>query len=66
MTEEKRGVGHPKGVPNPNAGRKATGLKRVTFSVSCQPEELAQLKALVKKSGKTTSRYLLDLAFGKE
>ena len=47
-------------------GRKATGLKRVSFSVSCQPEELARLKELVAKSGKTTSRYLLDLAFSEE
>ena len=45
-------------------GRKATGVKRVSFSVSCQPEELERLKELVKASGKTTSRFLLDLAFG--
>ena len=47
-------------------GRKATGLKRVSFSVSCQPEELERLKELVAKSGKTTSRYLLDLAFSSD
>lgn len=45
-------------------GRKPTGVRRVSFSVSCQPEELEKLKELVKKSGKTTSRFLLDLAFG--
>lgn len=44
-------------------GRKPTGLKRVSFCISCQPEELARLKELVAKSGKTTSRFLLDLAF---
>lgn len=65
MTDEKRKPGHQKGVPNPNGGRKATGVKRVSFSVSCQPEELEKLKELVKKSGKTTSRFLLDLAFSK-
>lgn len=65
MAEEKRGVGHPKGVPNPNAGRKATGLKRVTFNVSCQPEELAEVKELAKKSGKTVSKFLIDLALDK-
>ncbi|MDD5789218.1 MAG: hypothetical protein PUE30_01625 [Spirochaetia bacterium] len=61
--EEKRPRGHQKGVPNPNGGRKPTGLKRVSFSVSCQPEELTELKKLAKESGKTTSRFLLDLAF---
>lgn len=63
--EEKRRRGHQPGVPNPNGGRKATGLKRVSFSVSCQPEELAELKKLAAASGKTTSRFLLDLAFNK-
>lgn len=63
--EEKRNRGHQPGVPNPNGGRKATGLKRVSFSVSCQPEELEELKKLVADSGKTTSRFLLDLAFNK-
>ena len=63
--EEKRKRGHQPGVPNPNGGRKATGLKRVSFSVSCQPEELVELKKLVATSGKTTSRFLLDLAFNK-
>lgn len=51
--------------PSPNGGRKATGLKRVSFSVSCQPEELEELKKLAAASGKTTSRFLLDLAFGR-
>ena len=30
-----------------------------------RPEELAELKKLVAASGKTTSRFLLDLAFNK-
>lgn len=63
--EEKRKRGHQPGVPNPNGGRKATGLKRVSFSVSCQPEELEELKKLAVASGKTTSRFLLDLAFNR-
>ncbi len=46
-------------------GRKkgsGSGTKRVSFCVSCQPEELEKLKELVKASGKSTSRFLLDLA----
>ena len=51
------GGGRKKGCGN--------GTKRVSFCVSCQPEELERLKELVKASGKTTSRFLLDLAFSK-
>lgn len=43
-------------------GRKATGVKRVSFSVSCQPEELDKVKELAEKAGKSVSRFLLDLA----
>ena len=46
-------------------GRKATGVKRVSFSVSCQPEELEKIKELAAASGKTISRFLLDLALDK-
>ena len=46
------------------AGRKATGVRRVSFSVSCQPEELAAVKAKAAAAGKSVSRFLLDLAFG--
>ena len=46
-------------------GRKATGVKRVSFSVSCQPEELEKIKELAAASGKTISRFLLDLALNK-
>lgn len=52
-----------KGYGYHGGGRKATGVKRVSFSVSCQPEELEKLKKIVQQSGKTTSRFLLDLAF---
>ena len=43
-------------------GRKATGIKRVSFSVSCQPEEAKTVKKLAEAAGKTVSRYLMDLA----
>ncbi|MBQ7165899.1 MAG: ribbon-helix-helix protein, CopG family [Treponema sp.] len=45
-------------------GRKPTGVKRVSFCVSCQPEELAKIKELAEKSGKTVSRLLLDAVLG--
>ncbi len=47
-------------------GRKPTGVRRVSFSVSCQPEELEAVKAAAAKAGKTVSRFLLDLAIGRE
>ena len=47
-------------------GRKATGVKRVSFSVSCQPEELEKIKLLAEKAGKTVSRFLVDLAFSQK
>ncbi len=47
-------------------GRPATGVRRVSFSVSCQPEELEAVKAAAAKAGKTVSRFLLDLAIGRE
>ena len=43
-------------------GRKPTGVRRVSFSVSCQPEELEQVKSLAAQAGKTISRFLLDAA----
>lgn len=45
-------------------GRKPTGVRRVSFCVSCQPEELAKIKELAEKSGKTVSRLLLDAVLG--
>ena len=60
-TEEKKysGYGYHGG------GRKATGIKRVSFSVSCQPEELEKIKELAAAAGKTVSKFLLDLALNK-
>ena len=46
-------------------GRKPTGVKRVSFSVSCQPEELEAVKAAAAQAGKTVSRFLLDLALNR-
>ena len=43
-------------------GRPATGVRRVSFSVSCQPEELETIKLLASQAGKPVSRYLVDLA----
>ena len=55
------GSGKKKGsAGNPGSGRKPTGLKRVSFCVSCQPEELQQIKELAAGAGKTVSRFLLD------
>lgn len=52
---ERKGAGRPKGS--------GEGTKRVSFCVSCQPEELERLREIVAASGKSTSRFLLDLAF---
>ena len=41
-------------------GRKPTGVRRVSFAVSCQPEELAEVRRLAKEAGKTVSAFLLD------
>lgn len=43
-------------------GRKPTGVKRVTFCVSCQPEQLKAIKLAATKAGKTVSRFLIDSA----
>lgn len=55
------GAGRPKGSPN-----KGTELGRKTIfqstSVSGKPEEIAHLKALAEKHGKTVSRLVLDWA----
>ena len=58
MAEQKKytGYGYHGG------GRPATGVRRVSFSVSCQPEELETIKLLASQAGKPVSRYLVDLA----
>ena len=47
---------------NRGGGRKPTGLRRVTFNVSCQPEERDELRRLAREAGKTVSAFLLDAA----
>lgn len=59
---EKRPRGHQKGVPNPNGGRKATGLKRVRFQVSCQPEEEAEIRRYAEEAGMSLSKYMVESA----
>ncbi len=58
----REGGGRPKGSPN-----KGTELGRKTIfktiSISGYPEEIEAVKALAEKSGKSVSRFLLDLAF---
>lgn len=54
MPEEKNKVGRP-----------ATGVKRVTISFSCQPDEAEKIKEAAKKSGKTFSRFLIDCVLKK-
>ncbi len=58
-----------RGGKREGSGRKkgsGSGTKRVSFTVSCQSEELERVKKLAEKSGKTKSRFLLDLAFAAE
>lgn len=46
-------------------GKNNKGITRVLFQVSCQPEEREQIKELAEKAGKTTSKFLVDLALGR-
>lgn len=45
-------------------GRKPTGVRRVSFSVSCQPEELERLKALAESRGMPLSRLVVSTLLG--
>lgn len=47
-------------------GRKATGVKRVSFSVSCQPEDLEALKAAAKEKGVPLSRLIIKSVLGEK
>ena len=57
---KRKGAGRPKGTTKEN--------KKIykTFSVSCLESEEAEIKRLAESSGKTVSRYLVDLALGKQ
>ncbi len=46
-------------------GKNNKGTTRVLFQVSCQPEERGRIKELAEKAGKTTSKFLVDLALGR-
>lgn len=46
-------------------GKNNKGTTRVLFQVSCQPEEREQIKEFAEKAGKTTSKFLVDLALGR-
>ena len=44
------------------SGRKPSGDSTHKFSISAKESEYQQLKALADKSGKTLSRFLVELA----
>ncbi|MCQ2587925.1 MAG: hypothetical protein MJ174_07405 [Treponema sp.] len=56
MTEEKKysGYGYHGG------GRKATGVKRISISLSGQPEQIKKLKELAKSENKTVSKFIFE------
>ena len=56
MAEEKKYVGYG----YHGGSRKATGIKRISISISGQPEELEQLKENAAAAGKTVSAFVLD------
>ena len=51
-----------KGKAPRRRGKRHPELRRVTFSVSCQPEERAEVRRLAREAGKTVSAFLLDAA----
>ena len=60
MSEEQK----KRGGAREGAGRKPTGRLKMfaNTTISGTPEEIAELKRLAKDSGKTVSRFLIDLA----
>lgn len=56
MAEEKKYVGYG----YHGGGRKPTGIKRASISISGQPEELEQLKENAAAARKTVSAFILD------
>ncbi len=59
MADEKKHGGAREG-----AGRKTTGIAGKTCNINFRisPEEKAIIDAKAKSAGKTTSRYMIDLA----
>lgn len=53
----REGAGRPKGAKNK---KEAGGTKRVSFSVSCQPEQFARLKEIAKEKGIPLSRFIME------
>lgn len=53
-----------RGGARPGAGRKSKGsdAKMDIIAISCSPIEKEQIRQLAKVSGKTTSRFLVELA----
>ena len=49
---------------NRGGGRRPTGIRRVSFSVSCQPEARAEIRRLAREAGKTVSAFLVEAALG--
>lgn len=62
-SQEKKG----RGGARPGAGRKSKGenAKRKTISISGTPAEIDELKQKAAEAGKTTSRFLIELALEK-
>lgn len=52
------GAGRPQGSVKPAEER----TRYKTFSISCRPSEYERIKYLSQESGKTISRFLVDLA----
>lgn len=57
----------PRGGKREGAGRpfgtlKGRTVEYKTISISALPEEVEQIKELAKKSGKSVSRFLIELA----
>lgn len=60
----------PRGGKREGAGRpvgtvKGRTVEYKTISISALPEEVERIKELAKKSEKTVSRFLVELALGK-
>ena len=56
---KREGAGRPKGTA------KGRTVEYKTISISALPEEVEAIKAAAEKSGKTVSRYLVELALNK-
>lgn len=57
-----------RGGARPGAGRKSKGTdaKTSTLVISGKAAEIEKIRQLAQESGKTTSRFLIELALGKD